>query len=106
MIGATGAGTFRSHGAGHALLLAGAGPVTAIPLLAFAGAAATVPLSRLGLLQYLTPTMQFLLGVFLRHEPLGAGRIAGFALVWVALVAFTADSLGHRRRQLALPRRR
>jgi chloramphenicol-sensitive protein RarD len=102
VIGATGSGTFHSHGAGHALLLAAAGPVTAVPLLAFAGAAATVPLSRLGLLQYLTPTIQFLLGVFVRHEPFGAGRVAGFGLVWVALAVFTADSLGHRRRQLAL----
>lgn len=101
-VGATGSGTFTSHGAGHTLLLVGAGPVTALPLLAFAGAAATVPLSRLGLMQYLTPTMQFLLGVFVRHEPLGPGRLAGFALVWVALAMFTVDSATSRRRQLGL----
>ncbi|HEU5034155.1 MAG TPA: EamA family transporter RarD [Mycobacteriales bacterium] len=101
-VGATGSGTFTAHGSGHTLLLVGAGPVTALPLLAFAGAAASVPLSRLGLMQYLTPTMQFLLGVFLRHEPLGLGRLAGFALVWVALAMFTVDSATSRRRQLAL----
>src|SRR4051812_8868287 len=83
--GATGHGTFTSHGAGHALLLAGAGPVTALPLLAFAGAAASVPLTRLGIMQYLTPTLQFLIGVTLRHEPLGAVRLVGFVLVWTAL---------------------
>jgi chloramphenicol-sensitive protein RarD len=99
---ATGSDTFASHGEGHAALLAGAGPVTALPLLAFAGAAARVPLSRLGLLQYLTPTIQFLLGVLLRHEPLPLGRLLGFILVWVALVLFTVDSASHRRRDLAL----
>jgi chloramphenicol-sensitive protein RarD len=102
VIGATGSGTFTSDGFGHTLLLAGAGPVTALPLLAFAGAAAAVPLSRLGLMQYLTPTMQFLLGVLVRHEPLGTGRIIGFGLVWVALALFTVDTATRHRQQLAL----
>ena len=103
-LGATAKGTFTGHGPGHALLLAGAGPVTALPLLAFAGAAAAVPLYRLGLLQYLTPTMQFLLGVFVRHEPLSAARLSGFVLVWVALGLLTADiaSRRHRRQQSAV----
>jgi chloramphenicol-sensitive protein RarD len=100
--GATGDGTFASHGMGHTLLLVGSGPVTALPLLAFAGAAAVVPLSRLGLMQYLTPSLQFLIGVTLRHEPLGAGRIAGFALVWAALAMFSLDTATARRRHLAL----
>ncbi|MDQ1695035.1 MAG: chloramphenicol-sensitive protein RarD [Frankiaceae bacterium] len=102
VIAGTGSGTFSSDGWGHALLLAGAGPVTALPLLAFAGAAAAVPLSRLGLMQYLTPTMQFLLGVLLRHEPLGLGRLVGFLLVWIALLMFTVDSASNRRRHLAM----
>ncbi|MDQ1704992.1 MAG: chloramphenicol-sensitive protein RarD [Frankiaceae bacterium] len=102
VVSATGSGTFVSHGLGHSLLLVGAGPVTALPLLAFAGAAAAVPLSRLGLMQYLTPTLQFLLGVLVRHEPLGAGRLVGFALVWVALALFTIDTATRRRQQLAL----
>jgi len=96
VIGATGAGTFTSDGAGHAALLAGAGPVTALPLLAFAGAAAAVPLSRLGLLQYLTPSMQFLIGVLVRHEPLTFGRAVGFVLVWLALALFTVDGVRAR----------
>ena len=101
--GAFGATTFTSHGAGHSLLLVTAGVITAIPLLAFAGAAARVPLSRLGLMQYLTPTMQFLIGVVVRHEPLPPGRLAGFIVVWVALALFTVDTAANRRRQLAVP---
>jgi chloramphenicol-sensitive protein RarD len=103
LIGALfGTTTFATHGAGHALLLASAGVVTAIPLLAFAGAAARVPLSRLGLMQYVTPTMQFLIGVLVRHEPLPPGRLVGFVLVWFALAMFTADTATHYRRQLAV----
>ncbi len=101
--GLFGATTFTTRGAGHALLLVTAGVITAIPLLAFAGAAARVPLSRLGLMQYITPTMQFLIGVVVRHEPLPPGRLAGFVVVWVALALFTVDTAAHRRRQLALP---
>src|SRR3954471_2178667 len=102
-LGASGESTFTSHGADHTLLLISSGAVTAVPLLLFAGAAARVPLSQLGVLFYLNPTMQFLIGVFVRHEPLSPARIAGFALVWVALIAFTVDGLTHhRRRQLGL----
>ena len=79
-----------------------AGFVTAVPLLAFAGAAARVPLNRLGLLQYPTPTIQFLIGVFIRHETVSTGRMAGFLLVWVALVVFTVDTATTRRQQLGL----
>jgi chloramphenicol-sensitive protein RarD len=99
----TGRSTFTSHGADHTLLLMSGGAVTAVPLLLFAGAAAAAPLSQLGLLFYINPTMQFLIGVFVAHESLSAGRLVGFALVWVALVVFTADSItNHRRRQIAL----
>ena len=99
----SGGSTFGSHGADHSLLLMSSGAVTAVPLLCFAGAAAAVPLSQLGVVFYLNPTMQFLLGVFLRHEPLSSGRLTGFALVWIALALFTADGVAnHRRRQLAL----
>src|ERR1700712_3253300 len=86
---------------GHALLLAGAGIVTAVPLLCFGAAATRIPLTTLGLLQYLTPTVQFALGVLLRHEPLPLDRLVGFVLVWVALIVFPAGSLAHRRRQQA-----
>jgi chloramphenicol-sensitive protein RarD len=98
---ARGNGNFTDHGPGHALLLTSAGFVTAIPLLAFAGAAARVPLNRLGLLQYLTPTIQFLIGVFIRHEAVSPGRLVGFFLVWVALAVFTIDTASNHRRQVA-----
>ena len=84
-------GTLTTHGTGHALLLAGAGVVTVVPLLLFGAAAQRVTLTTLGVLQYVTPTMQFLLGVLLRHEPLGLAKLFGFSLVWVALAVFTYD---------------
>jgi len=89
-------------GPGHALLLAGAGVVTAVPLLAFGAAARRIPLTTLGLLQYLAPTLQFLIGVGVRGEPMPAVRLVGFGLVWAALALFTAEALTHRRRQLRL----
>jgi chloramphenicol-sensitive protein RarD len=98
VLAVTGHGTFTTGGVGHTLLLAGAGPVTAIPLLAFGAAARLVPLSTLGLLQYLTPTMQFLFGVLFYSEPMPLSRLAGFALVWLALAMFTAETWRHRRR--------
>jgi chloramphenicol-sensitive protein RarD len=94
----TGDSHFASHGAGHALLFVGTGVVTAVPLICFGGAAIRVPMTTLGLLQYLTPLLQFALGVLYFHENMPAGRWAGFGLVWVALAIFTADSLRHRRR--------
>ena len=66
--------------------------VTVIPLLCFGGAATRIPLSTLGLMQYLTPTVQFLLGILFFHEPMPAMRWVGFALIWLALVLFTAES--------------
>jgi chloramphenicol-sensitive protein RarD len=94
----TGGSTFGSHGAGHALLMASAGVVTAVPLLLFGAAAGRLPLSMLGLLQYLTPVLQFGFGVLLFHEPMPAARLAGFALVWLALALFTVESAQHSRR--------
>jgi chloramphenicol-sensitive protein RarD len=81
------------------LLLAAAGPVTAVPLLFFAGAATRLPLSTLGLLQYLAPVMQFAIGVLVRHEPLPPARLGGFALVWIALVILSVDGYAHRFRR-------
>jgi chloramphenicol-sensitive protein RarD len=82
----------------HLVLLLSSGLVTALPLICFGGAATRVPLTTLGLLQYLAPTLQFLLGVTLLGEPMSPGRWVGFAVIWVALVMFTADSM--RQRQL------
>jgi chloramphenicol-sensitive protein RarD len=71
---------------------------TAIPLLFFAAAARRVPLTVMGLLQYLAPVLQFLTGVLIFSEPMPAPRLAGFALVWAALIVLTIDGL--RTRQL------
>src|SRR3954454_3678162 len=90
---AGGTGTFGNEGTGHAFLLVSSGIGTAIPLLLFAAAARRIPLSTVGLLQYLTPLMQLAIGVFVRHEPMPPARLAGFVIVWVALAVFTADSL-------------
>jgi chloramphenicol-sensitive protein RarD len=84
------------------VLLAGAGLVTAVPLLFFSAAATRVPLTTLGLLQYLAPTFQFAIGVFLYGEPLPPVRLVGFVLVWAALAVFTVEALEHRRRQIRL----
>jgi chloramphenicol-sensitive protein RarD len=73
------------------------GIATAIPLLLFAAAARRIPLSTVGLLQYVTPLMQLAIGVFVRGEPMPPVRLAGFVVVWIALAVFTADSLRHAR---------
>ena len=89
-----GTGTVVGQGTGHALLLAATGPVTAAPLLLFAVAARRLPLAALGLLQYLNPTLQFLIGVLVEHEPMPPSRWAGFVLVWIALVVFAVPGRG------------
>ncbi|MGI5197419.1 EamA family transporter RarD [Streptomyces sp. CA-288835] len=91
---------FGAEGAGHAALLAATGVVTAAPLVCFGAAAIRVPLSTLGLLQYLAPVLQFLLGVLYFREAMPAERWAGFALVWAALSLLTWDALrtSHRAR--------
>jgi chloramphenicol-sensitive protein RarD len=97
-LGATGESAFAAHGVGHALLFATTGIVTAVPLICFGGAAIRVPLVTLGLLQYLTPTLQFLIGILYFHEDMPAVRWIGFVLVWIARAIFTVDSLRRRRR--------
>lgn len=74
-------------------MLAGAGVVTSIPLILFAAAARRMPLTALGLLQYLSPSMQFLMGVLLFHEPFGTAQLVAFALIWSGLALFTFSSL-------------
>ena len=78
------------------VLLVMAGPLTAIPLLLFATGARKIPLSILGLLQYLSPTMQFLLGVLLFKEAFTADRLVGFVLIWSALILFAGEGLLRR----------
>jgi chloramphenicol-sensitive protein RarD len=101
-LGQSGGGHFLGHGAGHSLLLASTGLVTAVPLICFGGAAIRVPMTTLGLLQYLAPILQFVIGVTIAHEQMTPMRWVGYALVWVALVIFTVDTMRHRRRQLRL----
>jgi chloramphenicol-sensitive protein RarD len=84
------------------LLLAGLGVVTAVPLLLFATAATRIPLSLLGLLQYVTPTMQLLCGVLLLGEDLPPERLVGFVLVWIALTVLATDAIRSERRSRRL----
>ncbi|MFF5054037.1 EamA family transporter RarD [Micromonospora sp. NPDC000663] len=88
---------FGHVSAGHTALLVLAGAATAIPLLLFAGAANRLPLTGLGMIQYLAPILQLACGVLIFHEPMPPARLAGFALVWLALVVFTADAIRHTR---------
>jgi chloramphenicol-sensitive protein RarD len=98
LIQITGDADFLNHGPAHAALMVLCGPVTAIPLLCFAAAAQRLPLVTLGLLQYLTPSMQLVWGLVVDHEPMPATRWLGFALIWTALAMSTADALSRSYR--------
>ena len=89
-IGSQGNGHF-GHGPGLTLLLIGSGVVTAIPLLLFNGAGNRLPYTIIGLLQFITPTLQFSIGVWVRHEDMPTARWAGFLIIWVALVVLATD---------------
>ncbi|GGP92039.1 EamA family transporter RarD [Streptomyces roseolilacinus] len=97
-LGFQGSASFGSAGVGHMALLASTGLVTAVPLVFFGAAAIRVPLSMLGLLQYLAPVFQFLVGVLYFREAMPPERWAGFGLVWVALTLLTWDALRSARR--------
>ena len=97
LLTADGSAAFGHEGVGHGLLLVSSGLATAVPLLMFAAATSRVPLSTVGLLQYVTPLMQLSLGVFVFDEPMPPARLAGFAIVWLALAAFTVDTLRQAR---------
>lgn len=88
-----GSAQFGPAGWWFSLLLVSSGVLTAIPLLLFAAAARRVKMTTLGLLQYITPTMQFLLGVTVFGESMPLGRLLGFCVVWAALVVFSLDGL-------------
>jgi chloramphenicol-sensitive protein RarD len=103
---AQGSAAFAHEGAGNAVLLALSGVATAVPLLLFAAAARRVPLSTVGLLQYVNPLIQLAIGVFVLGEPMPPARLVGFAIVWLALAVFTVDSLRQAhsaRREAAAP---
>ncbi|MEZ4673168.1 MAG: EamA family transporter RarD [Caldilineaceae bacterium] len=92
-----GRGTFGHLAITHSVLLFATGVVTAVPLLLFAAGARRIPLSMIGLLQYTSPTIQFLLAIFLYHEPFSTTRLAGFVLIWTALAVYSGESLWQRR---------
>ncbi|MBF8251766.1 MAG: chloramphenicol-sensitive protein RarD [Actinobacteria bacterium] len=89
-IGNKGTGQF-GHGIGLTILLISAGAITAIPLLLFNGSTTRLPLTVIGLLQYITPTIQFSIGVWVRHEDMPATRWVGFLIIWMALITLALD---------------
>jgi len=98
--------TFTGHGLSHIALFAGVGLVTAVPLMLFNSAATRVPLTVIGMLQYLAPMLQFLIGLLVQHEAMPTSRWIGFLLVWGALVILTADGIRaarSRRHRSATP---
>jgi chloramphenicol-sensitive protein RarD len=88
----SGLGLFLHNGIRTDLLLAGAGAVTTIPLLMFAKAARRIPLSTIGILQYISPTLQFIIGFAVYHEPFSQSRLIGFGIVWLALIIFWVEN--------------
>jgi chloramphenicol-sensitive protein RarD len=97
-----GTAAFGLHDLHASVFLMGAGVITALPLLWFSHAARRLPLSTVGFIQYLTPSLSFVLGTALYHEPVTTTRLITFACVWLALGVFTAEALW-RRRQAAAP---
>jgi chloramphenicol-sensitive protein RarD len=91
--------TFGTVSPLHTITLLGAGVITAVPLLFFAAASRRLPLTTMGLVQYLAPVLQFLAGVVILHEPMPLERWLGFALVWLALIVLTIDMIVAGRRQ-------
>jgi chloramphenicol-sensitive protein RarD len=96
-----GSGYFTNYGLQQDALLAFAGVITSIPLLLFGTAARSIPLSMVGLLQYIAPTCQFLLGVLVYREPFTASRLIGFAIIWAALAIFWGEGFITSRRNSA-----
>ncbi len=100
---AAGVGAFVHQGMLVTLLLILAGPVTSIPLLLFGYAARKIPLSMLGFIQYITPTMQFLLGVLVYFEPFPKARLVGFCIIWLALLVYSIEGVLFNRKLKASP---
>ncbi len=97
-----GTGSFPAADLPTNLWIIALGPVTAVPLLLFAAAARRLSMTTLGLMQYIGPTIQFAVGIWLFHEPFSTARLIGFGLIWLALVVYTADGLQVGRRAAAL----
>ena len=97
-LGAQGTGAFGQPPLHVGLLLAGSGLITALPLALFATGARLIPYSVVGIIQYIGPTLQLLLGVFLYGEPFAGARAIGFCVIWAGLAVFVADSVMRSRR--------
>ena len=97
-IGQQGNSAWSGGGWTRIALLLGTGVVSAIPLVSFGAAARLIPLSSLGLMQYLAPTTQFLLGVFLYKEPFTTADLVGYAFIWAALLLYSLEGVLHMRR--------
>lgn len=95
-LGVTGDGSFTQFGISHSLLLVGAGVVTTIPLILFGYAAKRIPLSTLGLFQYLAPSINLVIGVFVYKEDFPQARLIGFSMVWGGLLLFMVENLFRR----------
>ena len=102
VLGFQGQSTVTHEGPGYLTLVLLTGPITAVPLLLFGAAATRVSMTTLGLLNYIAPIMQFIVGVAVFHEQMTPMRWAGFGLVWIALVILTLNGLHTRRRTVAL----
>lgn len=102
VIGATGGLSIGALGAGHAVLMLSLGVATAVPLILFAAAARRLPLVYLGLVQYIAPILQLLVGVLVLNEPMPPERWIGFGIVWLALAILTADMFLNSRRARAV----
>ena len=104
IVGATTGLTYGTVSLGHTVALSLAGIATATPLLLFAASARRVSLTTIGLLQFITPILQLLVGVLLLHEPMPVERWVGFGIIWVALIVLTVDMVRHTRSSLRIRR--
>ena len=100
LLAARGEGTLGNADPLTSLLLVMTGPVTTVPLLLFGAAARRIDLSMLGLLQYIAPTLQFLIGVLVYHEPFNAATLVGFCIIWTALAILWGEGMIERQRRL------
>lgn len=95
--------SFGAVGMTESLLLMGTGVITVLPLAWFATAARLIPLTLLGILQYIAPTLQFTIGVALYHEPFSPAKLVGFSIIWAALLIYWAEGMLQRQRAAAPP---
>lgn len=100
VLGSMGLQTFTGFGSWHVAVIIITGPATAIPLILFSAAARRIPLSWVGMLQYLTPTIQLTLGITVLGEVMSPTRWIGFFVIWIAVIILSIDMIRHSRRRL------